>query len=401
MPAGSRARTSSLLAVAAWLAWAGGAVAGPVAAESAEGSAADDEHYTLRAEVGGEYDSNARRTETVNADGTRPEIVSSLVERAVVSGALSDVIAPGHAVVLGATGAGKLFNESRARQENVAIAQSSGAWQAALGPRARLSLAGSYYEAFQQGTDGPAAPFERRDFRSLAGALQLGMNATDGLTLSANGGYRHLVFKADRAFDFDGPTAGVGLRWLRQPESGADWEVGLGAALEHRRFGGPVRVACMPPAEGVCAGTDRRIDEFVTSQVEVTRTAGVLIGAGYAFHLNDSNSVTESVMRHFVTARFAAALPLGLFLAARADLLFAFYRNGVPIGTVMPTQAGTRFISIEEENRSSIRIDLSRDLGERLRILARYTYYANELGENQGQYGRHTMLLGLAYTVEK
>jgi hypothetical protein len=63
--------------------------------------------------------------------------------------------------------------------------------------------------------------------------------------------------------------------------------------------------------------------------------------------------------------------------------------------------AGKMFASIEEENRSSARIDLSRDIGDRLRALVRYTFYANELGNNIGEYRRHTLLLSLAFTFEK
>jgi hypothetical protein len=59
------------------------------------------------------------------------------------------------------------------------------------------------------------------------------------------------------------------------------------------------------------------------------------------------------------------------------------------------------FASIEEENRSSARVDLSRDIGDRTRALLRYTFYANELGASVGQYRRHTLLLSLSFAFEK
>ena len=55
----------------------------------------------------------------------------------------------------------------------------------------------------------------------------------------------------------------------------------------------------------------------------------MLLGAGYAFQYNRSNSFGETVTRHFVTARFASPLPFGLTVAARAELLLAFYRDQV------------------------------------------------------------------------
>ena len=47
------------------------------------------------------------------------------------------------------------------------------------------------------------------------------------------------------------------------------------------------------------------------AQADVTRTGRVLLGAGYAFHHNDSNSFGETLIRHIAIARVAAALPLG------------------------------------------------------------------------------------------
>ena len=71
------------------------------------------------------------------------------------------------------------------------------------------------------------------------------------------GGYRWLVFKPDRDFDFDGPTAGVNLRWLYDAEGGADWEARAGAALEYRRFGGPGARGHVPARRPALPGTRR------------------------------------------------------------------------------------------------------------------------------------------------
>ena len=136
------------------------------------------------------------------------------------------------------------------------------------------------------------------------------------------------------------------------------------------------------------------------TRLDVTRTGRVLAGIGYAFHYNASNSVGETVMRHFASARFASALPWRLYVAARADLLFAFYSERVAIGT--PTAPGSPYATIEDENRSSARVDVSRDIGEHWRIFTRYTFYANELGANSPlTYRRHTVLLSAAFALEK
>ncbi len=137
------------------------------------------------------------------------------------------------------------------------------------------------------------------------------------------------------------------------------------------------------------------------THLDLQRVGHVLIGAGYAFHYNLSNSYGETVMRHFVTARFAAPLPGGFTLAVRGELIYGHYTQRVPIGTVAVGNSFSSVESIEDENRSSVRVDLSRDLTERLRLVARYTFYVNELGNPSISYQRQTILLSVMGTVEK
>jgi hypothetical protein len=363
---------------------------------------ADHEHYQLRAEIGTEYDSNAHRMEQLAT--SQSVLVASFLQRFVAIGQLVDQIAPRQAIAVSATAAAKIFDAAAAHSETVAIAQSSLMWRLALGPRTALAPSGSYYEAFQSwGPEGDPAG-ERRDFRSLAPALELRTGPSNAVQLAFASGYRWLLFKPDRDFDFQGPTAGVNLRWLYDTEGSADWETRLGAAVEYRRFGGPAHVGNCSPDGLPCAGPDTRADDLVMAEADVTRTGRVLLGAGYAFHHNGSNSFGETLIRHIAIARVATALPLGLYLAARADVSFVFYRDSVPVAraaNATPMIGGKLFVNIEDENRSSVRVDLSRDINDRLSALLRYTLYANELGSSGGKYRRHTLLLSLAFTFDK
>lgn len=374
-------------------------------ARAQDGGGDDTQRLSVRGEAGLEYDSNAHRTELI-AGAENPPIVGSLVQRLVVSGALSDVIADGQAVTMGATVAGKLFDAARARDEDVAIAQTSLAWQKALRPGAALSVSGGYYEAFQRSSANLADAIERRDFRSLTPAVQLSWPVADHLDLSGTAGYRWFVFKPDRDFDFQAPTAAADLRWSPASDGGADWEANLGALYEHRTFGGPAltsscAVSVMVPVGFACSGRDTRRDDFFAGRVELTRVGRVLAGVGYALQDNRSNSTGETVIRHAFSARFAAPLPGRLMLAARGDLLLASYSQRQPLGQI-PVGMLTTVESIDSENRSSLRVDLSRDLGDRVRLLARYTAYANELGSNSGlSYRRQTALLSFQLTLDK
>jgi hypothetical protein len=367
--------------------------------------APDSERYTLRAEVGLEYDTNAHRTEII-AGADNPPIVASPLERLVLAGTLSDLIAEGQLLTLGATAAGKIYDAPAATDEDVAIAQSSIAWAKTLGPRATLTLSGGYYEAFQAPAKNLVDASERRDFRSLASTVQLGWIAAEHFDLSLIAGYRSFLFKPDRDDDFNAPTAAAELRWVRQTGDDADWEASTGAAYEYRTFGGPALTTDCPtmlklPPGLACSGPDLRRDDFLMSHLDLQRVGRVLVGGGYAFQYNRSNSYGETVMRHIVTARFAAPLPAGLTLAARGELLFAHYPQGTPIGTVAVGNSFSSVESIEDENRSSLRVDLSRGLTEHLRLVARYTFYANELGNASISYRRQTILLSVTGALEK
>jgi hypothetical protein len=359
----------------------------------------DNQRSALRVEAGLEYDSNAHRAEVVTG-AVNPPIIGSAVQRLVLSWALSDVVADGQSVALAATAAAKLYDAPAARDEDVAIAQSSAVWQRRLGDAASLALSGAYYEAFQRPSRNLADDSERRDFRSLAPGLKLGLPLGERLELGLEGGYRWFVFKPDRDYDFEAPVAALDLRWARQPEGGADWEATVGAVFEHRSFGGPALVACTPPSplDLPCSGPDTRVDDFLTSHLDLTRTGRLLIGAGYALQDNLSNSYGETVLRHFLNARLVTPMPFGAMLAARGELLFARYRDQLPVGQLSP---GSPFVSIDDENRSSVRLDLSRELGENLRLLARYTFYLNEITAAPVSYRRQTFLLSIEYTDEK
>ncbi|HMC93956.1 MAG TPA: hypothetical protein VKO16_04215 [Polyangia bacterium] len=382
------------------------ALVATAATARAQTDAPDSERYTLRAELGAEYDTNAHRAEVV-AGAVNPPAIASPLERVVVSGTLSDVVADRQAIALAATVAGKLYDANGAHDEDVAIVSSSAAWQTTVNDRSALTLSAAYYEAFQGAPHNLDDASLRRNFRSLAPSLQLDWSAAEGVTLAVSAGYRMFVFKPDRDIDFDAPTAGVELRWARQPDTGAEWEGAVGAAFERRTFGGPAFIGCPAPAQPIfdipCSGPDTRVDDFLMSHLDVTRTGRVLLGLGYAFQFNLSNSFGETVRRHFAIGRFAVALPGGFMLAARAELLFASYRDPVLVGLGQSSPGSAISVeSIEDETRSSVRIDLSREVGERMRLIARYTFYANELGATAPvSYRRQTLLLSLAFALEK
>jgi hypothetical protein len=363
----------------------------------------DTEHYVIRAELGAEYDSNAHRTENLPGDNIAP--VASPLGRGVLTATLSDAVDARQDVAMSATAAGKLFTEAAARDEDVAIAQSSLTWRVVLSPRATLSAAGAYYEAFQRGSPPITYTSSQRDFRSLGSTLRLGWALGRGAELAATAGYRTFVFKPDRNLDFDAPSAGVELHLSREsPDGEAEWEGLVGAGYERRAYAGTVFInPCQPPSTlghgcQLAVGDELRVDQPLSARVELARTGRVLVGAGYALQYISSNSLEFTMLRQFLTARFAAALPGDLFFTARAELLFAHYRDPLLLQASIVNQSTT---TIEDESHSSVHADLSWALGERLQLIARYTYYGRALSDSSVSYTRQTAMLAVAFTMEK
>ncbi|HEX3693804.1 MAG TPA: hypothetical protein VH374_00335 [Polyangia bacterium] len=371
-------------------------------------SAEDSERASLRAELGVEYDTNAQRTELVG--NTNPPIIASPLARGVITGQLSDRIADAQTIALAVTFGGKLFAKPEARTENVGILSTGVQWRARLNERYNLGLGGAYYEAFQSADAASvsSAADQRGDFRSLAPTARLARALGAGADVALSGGYRWLVFKPNPDYTFAGPTGALDLRWVNEdPDAGVDWELGGGVGYERRQFDGHalVKGTCTgatlglmcPPTPNTVGTT--RLDDLYSGHAEITRTGAVLLGLGYVLQWNQSNSIGETLQRHFLSLRLAAALPLGIYVAARGELLIARYADPVVLAAGTGTQS--YYPDIDRENRSSLRVELSRTLTDNLQLIARYTVYVNELGDSVGRYHRQTALLCLAFTAEK
>ena len=365
----------------------------------AAGARADE--VRLHGELGAEYDSNVHWADQGGGPGGPPHVASAL-GRAVLGWSAADRIGASQDVAFSVLGAAKAFSEPRARSENVGIIETSGTWRLVVGERTRIAINGSSYEAIQAGT---AAERElsgvARDFRSLSPTLRLVRAIGQSGTLGIGTGYRWFVYKPLRTYDFSAPALAVEYRWASETaDGGADWEAVATAGVEFRKFAG-VRLVSEPGcASGRCAAIPdpdqaAHADQFFSGRLDVTRTGLVLIGAGYAIQWNRSNSYTETLLRHVGAVRLTTPLPLGIFLAMRAELVLVSYPDRA---TFREGFSGQSRATIEDENRSHLRAELSRDILTRTQVVARYSLYINALGQNS--YQRQTATLSLAFSVD-
>jgi hypothetical protein len=376
----------------------------PTLAPRAE-ARATDERVAVRAELGAEYDDNVHRAEQIPGMTDAPPRVASAVARGVFGLSASDSLPHEQEVAFSVLGAGKLFLAPAARSENVFIVDNAGSWRIATDPHGKLGISASYYEATQSGTETERAlSAEARDFRSLVPMLRLLRFVGASSSLGLGAGYRWFVYKPQRSYDFLAPVLSIEYRLVHETADGdADWEVTASAGVELRRFAGSRLVS--DPA-GCTGGTclsiidptgTRHVDQFFTGQIDVTRTGRVLVGGGYMLQWNRSNSRSESLLRHVGIVRLTAPLPLDLYLAARAELVYVTYPDKITL-TSGPT--GQPSASIEDETRSQVRAELSRDVIANLQVVARYSFYANALGHGVGNYRRQTATLSLLYTTD-
>jgi hypothetical protein len=355
----------------------------------------------VHGEVGGEYDDNVHWVGTSDTPGEPPPTGSALA-RAVLGVTTAARLSARQDVAFSVLGAAKLFEKTEARSENLAVVETSGSWRVAVADRTRLSLNGGYYEAIQAGTAAERyLSGVARDFRSLSPTLRIARAMGPSSSLAFASGYRWFVYKPLPAYDFDAPVLTVEYQYTHETLDGAaEWDATAAAGVELRNFRGTRLVPQSPCPAAPCTAVpdprgDGHTDQFVGGRLDITRTGRMLVGGGYSLQWNRSNSYSETLLRHAATVRLTAPLPFGLYLAARAEVVLVLYpdRAAFPAGP-----SGQLLATIEDENRTQLRAELSRDLTRRLQLVLRYSLYVNAIGQNS--YQRQTSTLALAFSLD-
>jgi hypothetical protein len=343
--------------------------------------------FAARLETGAEYDTNPTRVETLDGVPATRRFVPSAALRLALTADLDVAFADRWYVSAGGGLAGRRLVDPDAQGEDLLVTEGRAALSRALAAGWLLGAQTSYYDVGQRAD----SLEEARDFRSLApGARLVGPLLRGRFSLGA--GWRWFQFKPAPILDFAGPTLSLGYR--RNPvftlDGAAEWDWGVGGGVERRGFLG---LDCADAA--ACAGQPaRRRDHFFMFDADVTRTGDQLIGAGISLHANRSNWAGESLWRLAAHLRLVWLLPLDLSLAARGELVFTRYDDAVPIGHDAMTGA---FVTIEEEGRSTARIDLSHPLGDHMEVGLRFTLYVQSPGSVH--FSRQLYLFYLAFAI--
>ena len=361
---------------------------------------------SLRLELGPEYDSNANRAELVaGAVNSDPPVGSALMR---TTARVSLAWKRGANLLKAQAGLGaKIFFDPGALDQSVLVVQGGLEDRVRLGRAADLTLAGDYYDAFQD-LIAPVCTncLRRRDFRTgTAGAR---VTAYDGPgAFWIGGGYRGFVYKPDQYFDFNAPSGELGASASLQLGPGDDaHELTFAASyrVERRAYAGALQLrgndrTCAPdlPLVDGCLVTGKasRTDWFHEAGAELAYVGTLLASLGYTAQLDRSNSFGQSLLRHLVTLKLGYRLPWQLYATLKAQLMVTKYLDPVLLDRRISTMT---FVTIEDENRNAVIVDLERGFPKRgLAIDARYSFFTNELGSPPTSFRRHVAYLGLTY----
>jgi hypothetical protein len=392
--------------LAACVALAVTTASGPASAQDASAPEPEPTDWSLQLEAGSEYDSNVHRTERGGGEGDGVD--ASPLMRLGARHRLGWRRTSRERFTLASHGGLKLFASDSGQTENVAVVSADGAYEWGLPSRgAVVGLTGSYYDAipYELAEPNQEDADQGRHFRTGTGEVTAALVGPGGHRLTAVAGYRAFHYKPEPDFDWRGEHGGLiyqGTFWRGDPDrddDAASIDVSAGYRVERRDYGVAARTSsCADPdsPEVTCSSPTglERADLNHSLAAEAVYTGQRIYSARYELQVNDSNSFGETLVRQRLRLGFTTELWRDLYLTAEATALVHIYLD--PLLIARDEQALT-FVSIDEENRNSLSVHLSRRLSPSWALEGRYAIYSNEFTNQELTFRRQTVYLGAVY----
>jgi hypothetical protein len=372
-------------------------VAGLVLVARAAGADPDpDPKMAVTAEGGAEADSNVQRSETGPGLTTRRSAapVARLGARLTRTGRAAG--GP-YALAAGALSRTVLSGDPDLSPENQVLLSGELRWMHPIGARAVSAGIGLVGVDALPITDKVGS----RTFRTLGGEGLLVLRGGEGRSLTLALGGRDFAYKPDRSYDWRGPTASLRLDltlWERD-EGARSVELSALFGFEARAYAGEALASACPegaPPMTTCyaPASLKRSDRFQRGGLELTWTGGFVAAAAYQISVTDSNSYGQSIVRHRVTLSATRDLPWRLYATALATLQLDNYPDGLPVERDLDTQT---FTTLDDENRSSLRVRIARHVGRCWAIEASGVLWRNLGSELDTEYRRAVLYAGAVY----
>lgn len=388
---------------------------------------------TITAEGGIEADSNVQRLEPKGMEqpdpDPPPEEFTPAVERTAAPvarlGAKAShrgrVLNGGYAVGFGALSRTVIpmgsDSDPDLSPENVVLLSGDFRWMRRIGERA----VSAGFDLIGIDAIPITDQYGSRTFRTLGGDALLALHGSDDRTLTFAFGGRYFKYKPSVGtdmttgellfgdFDWYGPTASVRLDldlW-RDVSGASSLEVSALFGFEARAYRGyALAYNCgdMPivPDPEPSADADRcfaptnlkRNDRYQRAALELTWTGRVVAAATYQISVTDSNSYGQSLMRHRATLSATTNLPWSLHGTALATLQFDRYPDGLPNQDLSTLS----FLSIDDENRSSLQARIARRISATWSIETRGAIWRDLGSSPDGTFRRSLLYVGAIYS---
>lgn len=337
---------------------------------AAPAQAQDDESpLRLNLKLGLESDSNPSREEGPNPRG-------DVLTRYFLKASYAAAVQPGQRASARLLSGGKLFE--RVDREDALLNQVDLSYTAlplwSLEQRwLSLWARAGFKDRTERGS--------QRDYLRMASAAGLG-GRWSWLNLSAGVGYGLFHYKPDGRLSSQGLTleAQASASWSD------DWLLALSWSQAQRGFAAP-RFVQRASGDVVAQEERPRQDEVTAASASVTWRGPVILGLSATLLENQSNSYGQALRRYGGTLLLTAPLPWEIFVSARLGLLRTFFADRIFI--IDDT------LSINEENRNTLVIEVERPLWGALGLSASYSLYTQEFGASDADYLRQLLFAGV------
>lgn len=224
---------------------------------------------------------------------------------------------------------------------------------------------------------------QRDYFRARAGGglgLELGP-----VTLRGGGASTWFLYKPDGQLSNTGPTVNGSISW-RIAES---WSLDLGGQRAWREYRSVRRVESTRGGQ-IFPDPDGALRRDVATYLSggVSYRGPLIVDLQGTWYENDANSYGQSLVRAGGNLTLTSPLFAGFIGSVRLGLQRTAYADPIPLD---PT------LEVDDDNRNSLVVELTRNLYEDVGLTARYSLYAQEFGTAETDFSRQLFFLGLSW----
>ena len=341
-------------------AWAPLCAAALLCAPSSVSAQASGEALRLDLKLGVEADSNATRE-----DGL--DVISDTLTRYFLKLDAGSALSQGQSLGLKLRSGGKLFREQR--DEDAFLNQVDARY--VLYPTATVQDSPWFFTYASASLKDRTERGHQRDYTRGSGTAGLGLKLGP-VALTGGGGYSFFAFKPSPDQSSQGPLVTAGLNVDIQDT----WLFGLGYV-----------------------GNSRDFDALLNEEGDARQDTSSILSASLGYQGSFVAGISliyldyQTLQRYTLSANLTTPLFWELLISGRALIQLSSYPENLEIDE--DEDSGTPALAVDEDNRNAYTVALERPLYDNLRVELRYSLFTQNLGQENANYSRQLVFLGL------